>query len=327
VKIVLQVHGGILRRGARLKQAQSERFGPNADPARPMARAEPWQFRSLNTGDPEMKRLSFALALALTAHAADAADVELWRLDCGTIELKDMNVFSDNFAYKPAPKTLTDSCYLIRHDADYVLWDSGLPAALLNAPTDPDAPMSPTLAKDLPSQLAEIGVAPDKIGWVGISHGHFDHTGQAGDFPQARLLIGQADFDAMNDTPPPFGFDPSTLDHWRTGNGAVDKVTGDKDVFGDGSVTLLAMPGHTKGEMALLVRLAETGPVLLSGDVVHFHEQIAAQSVPSFNMSRAESLASMARMEAVAKNLNATLVIQHDPADISLLPAFPASAK
>jgi N-acyl homoserine lactone hydrolase len=49
--------------------------------------------------------------------------------------------------------------------------------------------------------------------------------------------------------------------------------------------------------------------------------------VPSFNMSRAESLASMARMEAVAKNLNATLVIQHDPADISLLPAFPASAK
>jgi len=274
-----------------------------------------------------MKAFPLTLALMLSAGAAPAADMELWRLDCGAIELKDMGLFSDNYAYKPTPKTLTDSCYLIRHDRDYMLWDTGLPAALLGAKTDPDAAMSPTLAADLPSQLAEIGVTPNMIGRVGISHSHFDHTGQAADFPGATLLIGQADFAAMNETPPPFGFDPASLDHWRSGTGKVETVTGDRDIYGDGSVTMLAMPGHTEGEMALLVRLPEMGPVLLSGDVVHFHEQIAASSVPPFNMSRAASLASMARLEEIAKNLDATLVIQHDASDIAKLPAFPDGAK
>lgn len=274
-----------------------------------------------------MKTPSLTLAALLFTGAAQAADIELWRLDCGAIEFADVNAFSDSFAYAPAPKTLTNSCYLIRHGADYLLWDTGLPASFLTAAPDPGAAISLSLARDLPSQLAEIGVTPDGIGRVGISHGHFDHTGQAADFPRATLLIGAADFAAMDDTPPPFGFDPATLAPWRTGQGVVDEVTGDRDVFGDGSVTMLAMPGHTEGEMALLVRLGQRGPVLLSGDVAHFHEQLATASVPAFNASRAESLASMARLEELAKNLNATLIVQHDPADIAKLPAFPESAR
>ena len=84
-----------------------------------------------------MKLLPPALLIAaLSSGATQAAETELWRLDCGTIALKDMNAFSDNFAYSPAPKSLTNSCYLIRHDGDYLLWDTGLPLALLNAPTD-----------------------------------------------------------------------------------------------------------------------------------------------------------------------------------------------
>lgn len=274
-----------------------------------------------------MNRHTLTLMLALVAGGSNAAETELWRLDCGQIAVRDINAFSDNFAYDPGPRTLTDSCYLVRHGKDYLLWDTGLPAALLKAPTDPAAPMSPSLGQALPAQLAEIGLAPGQIGRVGISHGHFDHTGQAADFPQATLLIGAADWAAMGQTPPPFGFDPTALDHWRTGGGKVDPVRGDRDVFGDGSVVMLSAPGHTAGEMALLVRLAKSGPVLLSGDVVHFRAQIAAGSVPPFNESRADSLASLARIEEIAGNLKARLVIQHDPADIALLPAFPASAR
>ncbi|MGH1329556.1 MAG: N-acyl homoserine lactonase family protein [Paracoccaceae bacterium] len=275
-----------------------------------------------------MIKFSLALSLSLAAGgAAYGADVELWRLDCGAISLGDMGAFSDNFAYESAQKVLTNSCYVIRHDAEYLLWDAGFPAALLGAPLDPAAPISMSLTADLPSQLAQIEVTPAMIGLVGISHGHFDHTGQASSFPQATLLIGQADFAAMAQTPPPFSFNPASLDHWLNGNGAVEPISGDHDVFGDGSVTLLSMPGHTDGELALLVRLAETGPVLLSGDVVHFHEQFAAKSIPPFNANRAESLASMARMQEIAQNLNARLVIQHDPNDIAKLPAFPESAK
>lgn len=151
--------------------------------------------------------------------------------------------------------------------------------------------------------------------------------GQVAGEDMPRRPIGQPDLAAMEETPPPFALDPATLNHWRTGNGPVEVVTGDRDIFGDGRVTMLSMPGHTEGGMALLVRLEKTGSVLLSGDVVHFHEQIAAKSVPAFNISRAESLAFMARLQEVAANLDATLVIQHDAADIAKLPAFPASAK
>lgn len=266
------------------------------------------------------------LALPLLATPAMSAEVELWRLDCGEIQVNFLNAFSDTMAYTGQAKTLTDSCYLIRHDDEYLMWDTGLPTAMLGAPVSETEAMSPTLAKDLPSQLAEIGVSPDQIGKVGISHYHFDHTGQAASFPAAMLYIGAADWSLFSADPLPPFLDPSHLQPWLDG-GEVVAVPGDLDIFGDGTVTMLRMPGHTPGETALLVNLAETGPVLLSGDVVHFAEQLPIDGVPAFNWDRAETLASLDRITALADNLGAVLVIQHDATHIGKLPAFPASAK
>jgi hypothetical protein len=78
--------------------------------------------------------------------------------------------------------------------------------------------------------------------------------------------------------------------------------------------------------MSLLVRLNNAGPVLLSGDVVHFEEQFANRGVPPFNFDRSETLASMDRLTGIAKQLHAKLIVQHDASDISMLPAFPKSA-
>lgn len=271
----------------------------------------------------------FALTAAFAAHAvpAGAADVELWRLDCGQIAVSDLGAFSDAYDYAGVKRTLTDSCYLIRHGSDYMLWDSGLPATFVGAKQDPAALMAPTLTADLVTQLARIGVKPAQIGRLGISHNHFDHTGQAASFPKAVLMIGAADFAAFRDTPAPFGVDAGTVKPWLDGTSKVETFATDHDVFGDGSVTMLAMPGHTPGEMALLVRLSQTGAVLLSGDVVHFEEQFAHHGVPGFNASRADSLASMVRLQEIAANLHAILVVQHDPNDIARLPAFPQSAR
>lgn len=267
-----------------------------------------------------------AAMLALPAFgAAQAADVELWRLDCGSIKISDLSAFSDTLRYQGEERTLTDSCYLIRHDTSYMLWDTGLPAALLGASQDGGG-MKPSLATTIKDQLSEIGVAPEKIETVGISHNHFDHIGQAADFPQARLLIGKADLDGFRAEPPAFAVDPSLVTPWLDGKAVVEAVEGDKDVFGDGSVVMLTTPGHTHGSHSLLVRLAGNGPVLLSGDTVHFEEQFANSGVPPFNADRAQSLASMSRLQDMAKALNATLVVQHDAKDIAKLPAFPASA-
>ena len=102
---------------------------------------------------------------------------------------------------------------------------------------------------------------------------------------------------------------------------------GDHDVFGDGRLTIIPTPGHTPGHHSLLVRLREMGPVLLTGDLAHFHENYDTSGVPSFNTDRADTLASIDRFKKIAANLKATVVIQHDARDVSKLPAFPAAAK
>jgi N-acyl homoserine lactone hydrolase len=263
--------------------------------------------------------------LALTAMQAPPAArpaMSLWRLDCGDFQINDINAFmSDTSEYPARPKHLVGSCYLIKHGDQYLLWDTGMPAALLGHP-DVNPVMTVTLHASLVDQLARIGVRPEQVNMVGISHYHGDHTGQARDFPSARLLMGAADLAALRARPPAGQAD---LTHWLSGGGQVTEVQGDLDVFGDGAVVMLNLPGHTPGHHALLVRLA-SGPVMLSGDTYHFAEQVPHRGVPPFNTNRAESLASMDRFDRLARNLHARVIIQHEPADVAKLPAFPGAA-
>lgn len=248
--------------------------------------------------------------------------MSLWRLDCGDFQINDINSFmSDTSEYPARPKHLVGSCYLIRHGSDYLLWDTGMPAATAGHPAVSPV-MTVTLHSSIVDQLARIGVRPEQVTMVGISHYHGDHTGQARDFPNARLLMGAADLAVLRTRSAEAQAD---LAHWLTGGGAVTEVQGDLDIFHDGSVIMLNLPGHTPGHHGLLVKLA-SGPVLLSGDTYHFTEQVAHRGVPPFNTDRAQSLASMDRFDRLGRNLHARVIIQHEPADVAKLPIFPAAA-
>jgi N-acyl homoserine lactone hydrolase len=263
---------------------------------------------------------AFALA-GFQAPPAAAPQMQLWRLDCGTVEVGDLDFFSDTYLYVGQKKTLTDSCYLIRHGENYLLWDTGLPGELAGKAV-PMGGMTLTVTRTVADQLRQIGVSPDRVNFVGISHRHDDHIGQAADFPKATLLIGAEDFEAVKSGDSAARFAP-----WIRGGGKVEKVHGDRDVFGDGSVVMLGTPGHTPGHHSLLVRLPRTGPVMLTGDLWHFTENVKNRGVPGFNTDRADTLASMDRFDAIARRLKAKVVIQHEPADIAKLPAFPKSAQ
>ena len=270
--------------------------------------------------------LAAGLALALIQAPAAAEDpaLELWRLDCGEFEFADFNAFfSDTSEYAPGPKRLVGSCYLIRHGGDYMLWDAGIPGGTVDNPIRTPQ-LSATLRARIVDQLARIGVRPGQITIVGLSHYHFDHTGQAADFPHARLIMGARDLAALRGDEP--GVDREPLAPWLSGGGQVTEARGDLDVFGDGQVVVLNLPGHTPGHRGLLVRLA-SGPVLLSGDTYHFAEQVERRGVPPFNANRAESLASMDRFDRLGRNLHARTIIQHEPADVAKLPAFPEAAR
>ena len=83
---------------------------------------------------PKTALLTVLLAgIAMPASAQEAPDIELWRLDCGTLQLSDSESFSDTHLYDGQPRELTDSCYLIRNGEKYLLWDTGLPDALVGS--------------------------------------------------------------------------------------------------------------------------------------------------------------------------------------------------
>jgi N-acyl homoserine lactone hydrolase len=266
------------------------------------------------------RMLAFLALAAIPASAAPQATaqvpLQLWRLDCGSVHVSDFDVFSDTYLYPGQPKQLTASCYLIRHGSQYMLWDTGV------AGPAKEWVFTITLKERVTEQLKRIGVAASAINYVGISHYHDDHTGQAADFPGATLLIGSADWDAIKGRPETAArFTP-----WISGGAKVEPVARDKDVFGDKSVTILDMPGHTPGHKTLLVRL-KSGPVLLSGDLYHATEQVVNRGVPSFNTNRADTLASFDRFHAIAKSTGAKVIIQHEVNDIAKLPAFPQAAE
>lgn len=272
--------------------------------------------------------LAAAAALLASAALAEAQEpaMKLWRLDCGEINFKQYGAFfSDTYQYPAGPKKLVASCYLIQHGSEYLLWDTGLPDTLVGRSYELEA-MTLTMNRSIVDQLKQLGVKPEDVSTVGISHWHFDHVGQAPNFPNARLLIGKEDTAILRQTPPPDEDSAKVLTHWLNGAGKLEEVGRDHDVFGDGKVVMLFLPGHTPGHHALLVRLA-SGPVLLSGDQYHFIEQVAARGVPPFNDNRADTLASHDRFDGIARNLGAKVVIQHEPADIPKLPAFPTAAE
>ncbi|GHA83199.1 N-acyl homoserine lactonase family protein [Cognatilysobacter bugurensis] len=262
---------------------------------------------------------------ALSAHAADAANVALARLDCGSQpEPVSVASFSDTMEHPDLKLPLTYSCYLVRHGDRYLLWDAG--NALDGSARAPKV--------SLVDQLARIGVKPGDVDYVGVSHHHADHTGQLASFPGATLVIGQGDWDVMRASDPPAGMDAkdfaarrAPFKPWISG-GKVETLTRDRhDVFGDGRVLMINLPGHTPGHHGLLVKLDKKGSVLLTGDVTHFHENYASNGVPTWNTNRADSLASLDRFKKLEANLDATVIIQHDPRDVEKLPVFPEFAE
>jgi glyoxylase-like metal-dependent hydrolase (beta-lactamase superfamily II) len=256
-----------------------------------------------------------APASAAAAAAAAGPEVTLTRLDCGN-GTNDPRRFSDTYAYTETSKPFTFSCYVIKHGSDYMVWDTGYkPGSVPNATNKP-----------ITDLLAQMNVKPEQVKYVGISHFHADHTGQLAPFRNATLLIGKGDWDGVHANPPVGGANVAGFKDW-TPDRKVEPLTGDKDVFGDGSVVVFRTPGHTPGHSAVLVRLREKGPVILLGDAAHFHENYTSNGVPGFNYNRADTISSLERIKDMEKNLKATVIIQHDPRDIGKLPPFPQAAK
>ena len=244
----------------------------------------------------------------------------LYVFDCGT--LVQTNIRWAGFEWSEvANPHLSVSCYLVMHPKGLLLFDAGVDDRQVGIPLYA-ASGGGIKSKTLLSQLAEINVRPDMIDYLAISHGHFDHTGNVGAFPGSTWLTNTAERDAMFSGPPRDNYRPALYAPLRDNRVAV--ISGDHDVFGDGSVVLLQTPGHSPGHMSLYVKLRNTGGVILTGDLYHYPEQRQMDRMPPNERAPGVTAASRVRIEAFARSRDAKLWIGHDMNEFRLLLRSPA---
>jgi len=265
-----------------------------------------------------------AVAVALVSYApAASAETKtgvdkLYILNCGEGVAGDISRWSPGVNVGKS-MDFADNCYLIHHMQGWLLWDTGVTDAIAAMP-DGQAPADPRMThwrrpKTLASQLEALGVKRGDIRYVAISHTHPDHIGNVEQFPQAMLLVQKAEYEWPN----PLGVGRFKPEH------PVTKLEGDHDIFGDGSLIIISTPGHTPGHQSLLVKLPNTGALVLSGDAVHFKSNWENRGVPSNNTDKDKTLASMQRIAEVLANEKAQLWINHDKAQrdsLKMAPAF-----
>ena len=244
-----------------------------------------------------MTRFLAALMMISTAAAGQAPDkpaapLKLWRLDCGRLDENKERPWGWQKVPTPTP------CFLVGNGDRYLLWDTGVSRRAIGA----NHPVV-KLERTITDQLTQIGVKPE-----------------------AKLLIGAGDFEALKGKTPPGGSAPTHIQPWIDGTSPVEPLVDDRDVFGDGRVTILMTRGHTPGHSSLLVKL-KTGPVILSGDLWFSHSDALRATMPDFNTGRAETIASRDRIARMAEKLDAVIILQHEPADVNKLPSFPTAAE
>jgi len=266
--------------------------------------------------------------------AAPTPEVALSRIDCGRFEQLPMAVYDDVAMYgthrdavSGAHRDAVNPCYVIRHGSEFMLWDTGLSVGVSlwgGALIGPKRSM-----KDV---LAEHDIKPGQIKIIGVSHNHFDHLGQAADFPHAKLIIGAEDWINIKNLPGSKALhaylpERTAVQPWLDNEENVIPIVDDRDIFGDGSVVMLNTPGHTPGHHSLLVRLKDRGPIFLTGDLYEWQQNFETDAVPNNYTNRADQLASYDRFKKIARKLRGIVIIQHEPADLAKLPAFPEWAK
>lgn len=254
------------------------------------------------------------------ASRPNVAQMELHKFDCGRIEISDLDGFSSAGDYAGQTDVFANTCWLVRHPQGDLLWDTGLPGMLAGNPAQEQDVFTVSLERTLTGLLRERGIEPGEIEYVAVSHSHFDHIGQIDQFDNATWLVNEAEYSYMFSTD-----EEDANEEIATQFGAFARLdrevySGERDVFGDGSVIIVPAPGHTPGHSILQVELPETGTVLLTGDLYHRTESRELRRVPRFNSNEEETLTSMTAFEARAEETNAMVIIQHEDENVDALP-------
>jgi N-acyl homoserine lactone hydrolase len=228
-----------------------------------------------------------------------SAPVRLYVLDTGVIACAEYALYSPS-ANRGTYQEMSVRSYLIVHPDGLFLWDTGIADSIAEQPDGER--LNDTHVFHVPitlhSQIEAIGYSPFEVRTVGLSHLHIDHVGNLGLFPDATGLMQQAEYDAAyGPQAEALGYLPDT--YATLTDDKIRTVVGQHDVFGDGTVVMLPLPGHTPGHQGLLLDLPETGRVLLAGDLSYSFADYNADLVRELNFNVFSSRESISEVKAL----------------------------
>lgn len=193
------------------------------------------------------------------------------------------------------PVVSTQGSLLIRHPGGVWLVDGGMANDAL-AHIDDVRGLSKALmkgsAKDwvrtstLADAIRAVGSDPGALTGAIVTHGHYDHLGGLTDLPDLPIHLPAAELALANESAAGRDFTllpaeaRALLPRARAltfPDGAVGPWEASWDVFGDGSVRVVPMPGHTPGSMGVFVTLADGRRVFHVGDTVWVREGYEAR--------------------------------------------------
>lgn len=239
--------------------------------------------------------------------------------------------YADRNARVRGDSFIFDDRHDVAHPMDYFIWvlRQGDRVILVDTGYDADeaAARRRPIRLDPRAALAPLGVTPDAIRDVIVTHLHYDHAGGLHLFPNATLHLQTAEM--VYATGPCMGHEtlrsPFSAGHVceavrRLYAGQVQFHDGDAQVA-DG-VTIHRIGGHSRGLQAVRVRTA-AGWLVLASDAAHFYENFQAKKPFPIVVDLQDMLDGFATLERLA-SAPGLIIPGHDPLVMKMFPEGPA---